>query len=71
MQIQVCTTLWTEHKLVNIYVVPISTVPSEFAFSVSNRVFNKREYNIIREDMSKEFDVTLKKRFDLIDNYLN
>jgi hypothetical protein len=37
----------------------------------NSRVFNKREHARIREDVSKEFYVTLKKRFDLIDHYLN
>jgi hypothetical protein len=37
----------------------------------NSRVFNKREQTRIREDVSKGFDVTLKKRFDLIDHYLS
>jgi hypothetical protein len=36
----------------------------------NSRVFNKREQTRICEDVSKGFDVTLKK-IDLIDHYLN
>jgi hypothetical protein len=36
----------------------------------NSRVFNKRQQARICEDVSKEFDVTLKKD-DLVDHYLN
>jgi hypothetical protein len=35
-------------------------------FYTNSRIFNKREQAKIREDMSKGFDVTLKKRFEFI-----
>jgi hypothetical protein len=37
----------------------------------NSRVFNRREQTKIREDVSKGFDVTLKKRFYLVNHYLN
>jgi hypothetical protein len=37
----------------------------------NSRIFNKMEQAIICEDVSKWFDVTLKKRFDLVDHYIN
>jgi hAT family C-terminal dimerisation region len=55
-------------KLVNIYAVPVSTVPSESAFSVSNRVLTDDRNRLGNKTF--EIFVCLKDWFDARSKYV-